>query len=174
MKVVVHGEDGEELLLNKLEVGDFVGELALLDQIPRSATVVTTKPTKFLQIQRIEFLRLMQSDQALCQKVLCHLTSRVRDLTEHLRTVSMFDVYGKMLRCFLQMGKFPESGAHSSITISSPPSQQELANMIGCSRETVSRAFKVLKETGFIQVTHTGLLIDKRAVKKYWSNGTKN
>ena len=167
VKVVLFGERGQEMLLYKLGSGDFFGELALVDQAPRSATVITVEETDFLQLVAKEFQALIQKDHVLCDKILRHLSGRVRDLTEQIRTLSMFDVYGRLVRCFIRLARQSVKKHDSPVFIEDPPSQQELANMIGCSRETVSRAMKVLLGNGYLKDTKGKLRIEDRALKEY-------
>jgi CRP/FNR family cyclic AMP-dependent transcriptional regulator len=101
-------------------------------------------------------------------KVLVHLSVRVRDLTEEVRSMRMFDIYGRLIRCLVRLGQTEGRRDESVITLSSVPNNQELASMIGCTRESVSRAMKVLRENEFLTVIGEGVQIQERALKQYW------
>ena len=171
VNIVIYGEENEELLLHKLGPGSFLGELALLDQAPRAATVITATDADFLQLMGTEFRELLKSDHRLCTKIIDHLTSRVRDMTNQLRMLTMGDVYEKILRCLVRLAKQNAKIERELYVIDPIPPQQELATMIGCSRETVNRAIRDLKTTGFIKEQDGCLRIEERALKKYWDLG---
>ena len=166
VKVVLAGDQGQETTIAILERPDFLGEVALIDQAPRSATVVALEETEFLQIGSAQFLGLVREHPDLAIRVMRHLAKTLRKSHEQIRTLSMFDANGRIVRCLLGMAR--ERMPHERrIVISPRPAQQELARMIGCSRETVSRGLKALQTAGYISVAETGLAIEARAIRRY-------
>jgi CRP/FNR family cyclic AMP-dependent transcriptional regulator len=146
----------------------FFGELALLDGAPRSATVVTLVKCEFLRIPRQPFLELLAARPAVLFKVVTHLTRCLRDATDQIRSLSMYDSYEKTLRCLLKLAAQDNAGDGKSLVVVRPrPQHQELAHMIGCTRETVSRALTVLQDAGYISPTEEGFVIEERALKRY-------
>jgi CRP/FNR family cyclic AMP-dependent transcriptional regulator len=145
----------------------FFGELALLDGAPRSATVVTLAKCEFLRIPRQPFLELLAAHPAVLFKVVTHLTRCIRDATDQIRSLSMFDSYEKTLRCLLKLATQEHADDRKRLVVRPRPHHQELAHMIGCSRETVSRALTVLQDAGYVSPDEDGFVIEERALKRY-------
>jgi CRP-like cAMP-binding protein len=130
--------------------------------------VVTLAKCEFLRIPRQPFLELLAARPALLFKVVAHLTRLIRDSTDHIRSLSMFDSYEKTLRCLLKLATHENADDRKSLVVVRPrPHHQELAHMIGCSRETVSRALTVLQEAGYVSPIDDGFVIEERALKRY-------
>jgi CRP/FNR family cyclic AMP-dependent transcriptional regulator len=167
VKATLVGEAGEETTIATLERGELFGEMAILDEGPRSATVMTIEDTEFLQITRAPFLALIKAHPSIAAKIMSHLAGALREANEQIRTLSMFDAYGRVIRCLLGIARKHGQAEGTRILIRPKPSFQEMARMIGCSRETVSRAVKTLEETGYLSVIEGGLAIEQRAIRKY-------
>ena len=167
VKVTLLGEDGQETIVCTLDPPAFLGEVALLDGSPRSATVIALTPLEVLQIGREPFLALLQKDPGIALKLLMQLAAALRRATEQVRTLSMFDVYGRVLRCLLVTAQQKGQSSRTRMLIQPRPSVTELASMSGCSRETVSRAIKTLVSTGYVSEVDNGLAIEQRAIRQY-------
>lgn len=175
-KVSLLGESGHEITLRYMRPPTFLGELALLDGSPRSATVTTVEKTTFLKLGREDFLGLMQRSEALMTRTLQHLTACLRDATEHIRSLSMYDVHGRLVRALLQLSHDRGIRRRTRVVIDAVPSQRELGEMVNCSRETVSRGMKALVEAGYISIEQAGgggarprrLVVTERALRHYW------
>lgn len=167
VKVTLLGADGHETIVSVLERPSFLGEVSLLDETPRSATVVALERLEVLQIPRAPFLALVRKHPAITLKIMRQLANALRKATEQIRTLSMFDVYGRVLRCLLMMAQGKGQTARSRMIIRPRPSVTELSLMIGCSRETVSRALKTLFATGYVTQVERGLAVEQRAIRQY-------
>jgi CRP-like cAMP-binding protein len=167
VKVTLLGEEGRETIVATLTRPAFLGEVALLDEAPRSATVMTLEATEFLQITRGPFMALLRAHPPIAMKIMAGLANELRRATEQIRTLSMFDVHGRVLRCLLVMAHQHGESTPTRIVIRPRPSLKDLALMIGCSRETVSRAIKVLTDTGYVSAVERGLAIEHRAIRRY-------
>ena len=167
VKVTLLGGDGQETIISILEQPAFLGEVALLDETPRSATVIALTPIEVMQIARGPFLTLVKKHPAIALKIMVQLAGALRKATEQIRTLSMFDVYGRVLRCLLVMAQEKGQSARARMMIRPRPSMTELALMIGCSRETVSRAMKTLLASGYVTVVERGLAVEQRAIRQY-------
>lgn len=146
-KVYVSDEDGKELVLNALGPGEFFGELALIDGSPRSATVMTTDKSTLIKISQREFAKFLQETPGVAMNVLKELAGRVRGVNEHIRDLALLDVYGRVARTLLRLAKETDEGL-----VTDAITQQEIANMVGASREMVSRVLNNLKSDGYISV----------------------
>lgn len=167
VKLTLLGSEGQETILAILEPPSFFGELALLDGAPRSATAVTLSKSTFLRVSRERFGGLLLDHPALATKLATHLARCLRDANDQIRSLSMFDAYGRILRCLLKLAARHGAREGKRLVLKPRPPHHELAHMIGCSRETVSRAMTVLQETGFVHVIDGGLVLEERAVAKY-------
>ncbi len=168
VKIVLIGEEGRELILTRLGPGSVFGELAVLDGAPRSATAITTEKTVFLQLKKEQLLRIVHQHPSFGTTIMRHMAGNMRETNERVRTLSMFDVYGRILRTLIGLARQHGNLENSRITLRHRPSNQELANMANCSRETVSRAMKVLQQNSYVTVTGDDLAIELRALKRYW------
>lgn len=167
VKVTLFGEGGQETILAMLEPPAFVGEISLLDEAPRSATVMTVEATDFLQIAREPFMSLIREHPPIALKIMSRIARLLRQSTEQVRTLSMFDVHGRVLRSLLVMAQSRGETGLDRMIVRPKPALKDLALMIGCSREAVSRALKVLQDTGYVSVVESGLAIEQRAIRRY-------
>ena len=174
VKVVLLGESGHETTIAVLERPSFLGEVALIDQAPRSATVATLAETEFLQIASAGFLALLKEHPEMAIQVMTRLAKMLRESHEQIRTLSMFDAYGRIVRCLLGLARDRGTSDGNRIVLSPRPSHQELARMIGCSRETVTRGIKILRNTGYISPVGRGLAIEQRAIRRYLEPSLQN
>lgn len=167
VKVVLLGQGGQEIIINTLGRSGILGEVALLDDAPRSATVVTLERTEFLQMTRGPFLELLASHPSIALKVMRHLASELREASEQIRSLSMFDAHGRLVRCLLRLARQEVQTEGGRMVIRPRPAIQDLARMIGCSRETVSRSMKTLQDAGYVAVVERGLALEAKAVRRY-------
>ncbi len=149
VKVTKASDDGREQILNLFRAGDFFGEMSLLDNQPRSASVSTLEPTRLLALSRRDFLELLKSSSTLALCVIQELTRRLRDTGEQASSISFQKVQQRTRGLFERIARDEGGADHSRIT----PilTHQQIADMIGTSRETVTRAVKRLKEDGWLQ-----------------------
>lgn len=171
IKVVLLGEHGQELILAILEPGSYVGEMSLLEGAPRSATIMTMEPSDFIRLARDPILTLIKQHPSLAMKILLALSKRVREVSDQLRSMSMFDVYGRIIRCFIRLSQHDEARPPSRLVVKNRPSNRDLAKMIGCARESVSRAMRVLQDNQFVTAVKKDMVIEERALHKYWDFG---
>jgi CRP-like cAMP-binding protein len=100
-------------------------------------------------------------------KIMTQLAKALRRATEQIRTLSMFDVHGRVLRCLLTMALDKRQTTKTRMVIRPRPSIAEIAHMVGCERETVSRALKMLRATGYVTEIEDGLAVEQRAIRQY-------
>lgn len=167
VKVVLLGDDGQETIVNVLEPPALLGEIALLDDAPRSATVVAVTATEFLQIARGPFLALIRKHPDLALEIMAKLARGLRKATEQVRSLSMFDVHGRMLRALLITAQEHGETSRARMVIRPHPAVKDLALMCGCTREAASRALKTLHSTGYVSDVPDGLAVEAKAIRKY-------
>lgn len=157
VKVVLIGEDGREVILGVLEAGAHFGELALIDDQPRSAHVIAMEDAQLLILRREDFRRRVDASPSVAWALLQELSNRLRRADEKIGGLVLLDVPGRIARLLLDLAQ--EGGG---ATIDKVLTHQTIAQMIGASRETVSRAMKDFQETGLILVERRRISIGNR------------
>ena len=150
VKVSIVSEEGREVILSLLGPGSVFGELSLLDGKPRSANVVAIEETELLMLRRVDFLQLIYKTPQIATALLAELATRMRKTDRQIEGLALLDVTSRISDTLLQLAT--EQGAETAdgVTIESRPTHQELANMSGTTRETVSRVLKRLEGQGYI------------------------
>jgi len=154
VKVVLVGEDGREVILSVLGVGQHFGELSLIDDQPRSAHVIAMEDSHLLVLRREDFRRRVEASPAVAWALLTELSRRIRRADEKIGGLVLLDVPGRIARLLLDLA---EQG--DSPTIEKALTHQTIAQMIGASRETVSRAMKDFQDAGWVTVVRRRITI---------------
>lgn len=147
VKVTKASEDGREKIMDLFESGDFFGEMSLLDHMPRSASVTTLEPSTLLALSRRDFLVMLRDSPDLALSVIQELTHRLRETGEQASSISFQKVQERTKGLFERLAR-EEVGAGERMTPAL--THQQIADMIGTSRETVTRAIKRLKQEGWL------------------------
>lgn len=163
VKVFLSNEEGKEIIINAQGAGDHFGELALLDSAPRSASVITTEKSTIGVISKEDFHSVLAKNTDLSLNLIRELTRRVRFLSDNVRTLALMDVYGRVAKVLLGMAK-KENG---KMVIENRPTQQDIANHIGASREMVARILKDLTIGNYITIEGKRLTINEKLPDAY-------
>ncbi|MEP7001248.1 MAG: Crp/Fnr family transcriptional regulator [bacterium] len=162
VKVVLIGEDGREVILGVLGAGAHFGELALIDDQPRSAHVIAMEDSQLLILRREDFRRRVDANPSVAWGLLQELSRRLRRADEKIGGLVLLDVPGRIARLLLDLSE--ESGGPA---IEKVLTHQTIAQMIGASRETVSRSMKDFQEAGLIRVERRRIAVaDKDGLEK--------
>ncbi len=162
VKVVLVAEDGREVILGILGIGEHFGELSLIDDEPRSAHVVAMEDSTLLVLRRDEFRRRVEQNPAVAWALLMGLSRRLRRADEKIGSLVLLDVPGRIARVILDAAA--ELGGDF---IDRPLTHQTIAHVIGASRETVSRAMREFVEAGWISTERRRIRItDRSALEK--------
>ncbi|HUU01424.1 MAG TPA: Crp/Fnr family transcriptional regulator [Myxococcota bacterium] len=159
VKVVLYGESGKEITLTFFHKGDFFGEMALLDDLPRSANVVTTENSKLLMLKRDDFTHHLVEHPSTAINVLAELSRRLRRADEIIGNLALLDVYGRVARVLIELGEREGEKVEDGILIRKRPTQQDIASMISTSRETVSRALGEFQKRGLLEMTGKSVVL---------------
>ena len=151
-RVVTSDARGREVILAVLQPGDYLGEMSLIDNEPHSATVRAEVQCDVLVLGRSEFTRCLPENSSLSYAIMRGLVSRLRAADRQIESLALLDVYGRVARALLDMS---EEGAEFKL-IRNKVSRQDLAKVVGASREMVSRVMKDLEVRGFIQTQENG------------------
>ena len=155
VKVFIGDEDGREIILKILGAGDFFGEMSMIDKQPRSASVTTLESSVFLVLTHAAFEKCVEKIPRIGNMVMRILAQRVREADKKIGTLAMMDVYGRVASTLLELSVYD----NGKLMVSEKLSQQDLANMVGASREMVNRILKDLSERGFISVESKSITI---------------
>jgi CRP-like cAMP-binding protein len=154
VKVVLIGEDGREVILSVLGDGDFFGEMSLIDDEPRSAHVIAMRDSHLLVLRRDDFQSRLEEHPKVALQLLRVLVKRLRRADEKIGGLVLLDVNGRVAQLLLDLAE--ESGGPK---ITRRLTHHTIAQMIGSSRETVSRAMRELVERGLIDVSRREITI---------------
>ena len=149
VKVTKLSGDGREKILELLDVGDFFGEMSLFDDAPRSASVKAMSDVRIMALARNDFLRLLSSSPGLALSVIQELTRRLRQVDEQASSLSFQRVKERTMGLLVRLAK--EASSHEGRRKTPVLTHQQIADMIGTSRETVTRAVKGLKDEGWLE-----------------------
>jgi CRP-like cAMP-binding protein len=157
-RVVTTDARGREVILATMHPGDYVGEMSLIDDEPHSATVSAEIQTDILVLGRQEFASCLPDNSSMTYAVLKGLVQRLRQADRKIESLALMDVYGRVARALLESAAEDSAG---NTVIRDKVSRQDLAKMVGASREMVSRVMKELEERGFIETRDDGSLLIK-------------
>jgi CRP/FNR family cyclic AMP-dependent transcriptional regulator len=162
VKVFVADEDGHEVVLSTQGAGEYFGEM-VLDEGPRSASVMTLEPSRFAIVTKEQFSAFLASHPAFTLRLVRKLIHRARALTNNVRSLALLDVCGRVARLLLELS-VEESGRR---VIPERLTQQDIASRVGASREMVSLILKDLAVGGYIELGR-GRITLRRGLPKRW------
>lgn len=156
-KVLNSDAEGREVILTLLGPGEFFGEMGLIDGSPRSADVVASEPCELLMIAKTEFKRCLSDNFELCLTIMKGLVQRLREADRKIESLALMDVYGRVAKLLLEFSV--EEGGER--VIRRKLTKQDIAKMIGASREMVSRVMKDLEGSGYIRVEEGRIVLNE-------------
>jgi len=158
VKVYCNDGSGKEVILNILGPGEYFGEIALVDDQPRSASVMTLTPTRVTMITKTNFKKWLDENPDMSFNLIRALTKQVRALTDSVKNLALMDVYGRVAHTLLDLAE-DEDGVK---VVKQKLTHQDIANMVGASREMVSRILKDLSTGGYITVDKKYIIINEK------------
>jgi CRP-like cAMP-binding protein len=159
VKVTRLSKDGREVILAMLNEGEFFGEMALLDGESRSANVIALEETEVLTLNREDFLVVLQDYPQIAIQLLKEMAHRLRKSDRQIASLSLSDAEKRIALCIIRFADEQGVIRRGQVSIPRVPIQQDIANMAGTSRETVSRAINVLEKEHYIKRQGRELLI---------------
>jgi CRP/FNR family transcriptional regulator, cyclic AMP receptor protein len=149
---------GREVILASLSPGDYIGEMSLIDNESHSASVRAEVQTDVLMLGRVEFARCLPENTSMAYAVMKGLVQRLRHADRKIESLALMDVYGRVARALIEAS---EPDAQGQSVIRDKVSRQDLAKMVGASREMVSRVMKDLEERGYIETLENNSVVIK-------------
>ncbi len=159
VKVVLYGETGREIILSILRSGAFFGEMSLLDRQPRSANVVAVEESQLLGLNRDAFQTHLTAHPSTALAILAEMSRRLRHADEVIGNLALLDVYARVARTIRDLAQTQGEPADGGLLIRERPTQQEMAGLIGTSRETVSRALNDFTRRGLLEMNGKQILV---------------
>ena len=168
-KVVLNGTGGSEIILGLVEPFAVIGEIALLDRSTRSAGLVTVEKSHFIRISADSFLEL-RNNRAFEDRLVANVTATLRRATEQLRAIYTYDSLDRVAWCLARLAGQRGAPVGGEIVLSPRPPHHELAEMTGCSRETVSRILLRLRRMKWVNWDKQTLRLQASAISRYASD----
>jgi len=162
-KVLIPDEEGHEVILTVMGPHEFFGEMGLLDDLPRSASVETLEACEMLRLSKVGFTNVLKDNFELAMLIIRNLVRRMRDADRKIESLALIDVYGRVARLLIELAQNVEG----KWIVEHAPPKQEIARMIGASREMVSRVVKDLNRKGLIRAEKRRIhILDKLSMQK--------
>lgn len=161
VKVTVTSADGDEVILTVLDAGECFGELSLLDAQPRSATVQTTQHTDVLVLQRSSFVQFLRQAPDVAIRLLGVLSGRLRATDQLVQDAVFLDVAARLAKKLLGLAETHGRPVGDGVEIDMHLTQQDLASMIGATRESVNKQLSLLRDRGLLTIDRQRIMILK-------------
>ena len=169
VKVTRLSKDGREVILTMLNAGDFFGEMSLLDGESRSANVIALEETEVLTLNREDFLVVLHDYPTIAIQLVKEMAGRLRKSDRQIASLSLSDAEKRITMCIIRFADDQGVIKNGKVSIPKTPIQQDIANMAGTSRETVSRALSILEKENLIKRNGRELIIldYKKFIKEF-------
>lgn len=162
VKVLIPDDQGREVILSVMGPHDFFGEMGILDDQPRSASVSTLEPCEMLRLSKAGFMNCLKENSDVAMLVIRNLVKRLREADRKIESLALIDVSGRVVRLLVDMAQEVDG----KLVVPRTPPKQEIARMIGASREMVSRVIKELQDKGLIRAERRSMVILDRNISK--------
>jgi CRP/FNR family cyclic AMP-dependent transcriptional regulator len=155
LKVMMSDDEGREVILSMLGPNEYFGEMGLIDDSTRSASVISVEPCELLVLLKRDFRKCLSENFEMALTVMRGLVKRLREADRKIGSLALLDVYGRVARLLLEMSEMID-GQH---VVTKKVAKQDIAKMIGASREMVSRVMKDLQAGGYIDVRGSSIYL---------------
>lgn len=164
-RVVMTDRRAREVILDMIAPGDYVGELSLIDGKSHSANVQAEVQCDLLVLDHQDFNRCLSENHAMALAVIKGLAQRLRKADEKIGSLALMDVYSRVTKVLMGMSK---PAGSKQLLITEKITRQDIAKMVGASREMVSRVMRDFEEQGFIKTHEDGAveLVERRALMR--------
>jgi CRP-like cAMP-binding protein len=167
--VALTGRYGAETTIGLVLPFELVGEIALLDRAPRTASLIATQDCVLLQLPAAPF-HALRAQRAFEDRLVAHVTTTLRRATEQLRAIFTYSVADRVLWCLSTLAARTGRRTEKTLALAPKPTHQDIASMTGCSRETVSRTLVQLRRTRALQWNDREFLLSEAVCARYASS----
>ena len=169
VKITRVNDEGKEVILSLMGIYDIVGELSIIDGEARSANVLAQEDCELYAITREDFMDILKNNFEISLALMGELASRIRKSDQHIEALSLSDAEHRIGVSILNLAEEMGIIRQGMVTIENLPFQQDIANMSGTSRETVSRILKLFEDKNMLSKTGHKLIIpDYNNFKRYF------
>lgn len=159
IKISVSNELGAEVTLALLSDGDFFGEMALLDEQPRSANATALENTVLYRLDRNDFFSFLLQNENTIRSILCSLSLRLRSIDDMFSETTFLTVSARLAKRLFELAKPLQIQEKESKEYQIRMSQQELASMLGVTRERINKELKILRDKGIVTTARNSVII---------------
>ena len=159
IKIVLPSKEGGEIILAIFTKGDFFGEMALLDGMPRSADAVALEPSEVLVLKRRDFLSFLQDNEKAIQSILYSLSMRLRKTDDFLEDTCFLKISARFAKKLVDLAETHGRREEDDVVIDLRLTQSDLASMVGATRESINKELRVLREKGLVSVRERAIRI---------------
>jgi len=151
IKIALPSPDGDEMILAIFSRGDFFGEMAIVDGLPRSADAVALEPGEVLVLSRGDFLRFLKDKESAIQSILYSLSMRLRKTDDLLEDTCFLNISERFAKKLVELAEDHGRKNGEAISIDLDLTQTDLASMIGATRESINKELRILREKGLVR-----------------------
>ena len=159
IKIVLPGKEGDEVILAIFSDGDFLGEMALLDGMPRSADAVALQASEVYVLSRGDFLAFLKENENAVQSILCSLSMRLRRTDDLLEDTCFLNISDRFAKKLVELAEKFGCRKKNTIFIDLSLTQTDLASMVGATRESINKELRILREKGLVRSEGNRILI---------------
>lgn len=159
IKIVLPSKLGDEIILTIFSEGDFFGEMAILDGMPRSADAIALEPCEVFSLNRGDFLSFLMNNESAIRAVLASLSIRLRKTDDFLEDTCFRKIPARLARKFVELAEACGRQEQDTIVIDMRLTQQDLASMVGATRESINKELRALREKNIVSLTRNGIVI---------------
>jgi CRP/FNR family transcriptional regulator, cyclic AMP receptor protein len=160
VKVTMADEEGEEVILAILQAGEYFGEMAIIDEHPRSANIVTLEQCELAVVEKREFMRCLATNADLTVRIMRNLVKRLREADRRIESLALVNVYGRVAQMLVEVSD--EMGGVRMVN--KKLTRQDIARMVGASREMVSRVLHDLAEGDYIRMDGRRIILRDKLI----------
>ena len=169
VKITRVNDEGKEVILSLMGENDMVGEMSVIDGESRSANILAQENCELYAIKSEDFLRLLKQNFEISLSLMGELANRIRKSDQHIEALSLSDAEHRIGVSILNLAEELGVIVKGKVTIDNLPFQQDIANMSGTSRETVSRILKLFEDRNMlIKKGHKLMIPDYNNFKRYF------
>lgn len=159
IKIFLSDEQGKEIVLSELEAGEYFGEMALIDKEARSASAMTMEDTELTIISQKNFRECLQSNPEISERIMLDLVTNLREANKKISSLVFMTAYERVANMLVASA----NDQNGLLVVDEKPTHQHIANVVGASREMITRILKNMAEDGHISISGKQLTIFKRS-----------
>jgi CRP/FNR family cyclic AMP-dependent transcriptional regulator len=160
LKVLATSSEGKEVVFSLSGPGDVIGEVALMDSEPRSATVAALEPSELLTLHRRDLLPFLERHPKVAIHMASVMAQRVRALSQHTEEAQFMPLHSRMAKKLLRLSEvYGKESADGGVDIDIRLSQQDLADLVGTTRESVNKQLRTWEEQGLVRLKRARIAV---------------